>query len=246
MAGIADGDKRTATHKRPRVFFLAIAVALATVVALGFSCTFFIPLFTGEFVAPAIFFVHGGLFFTWIALFVLQATWIRVRRVTWHRMTGWFAVGLVLPMAVSLVGVGVAVCRRDLALGQGDAAISQIVGTCTAAIMFVALVAAGVLYRRRPAVHRRLLLLATVGITWPAFQRLRHLIWVPQYEIWLGVVLANVPIVVAMLHDLRSTGRIHRVYWLGVLLIAEEALEVTLYDTQGWRVVARVLFNLFG
>ena len=67
-----------------------------------------------------------------------------------------------------------------------------------------------------------------------------------HYEIWLGIVLANVPIVVAMLHDARSTGRIHRVYWLGVLLIAEEVLETILYDTQGWRVVARVLFNLFG
>ena len=177
MVGIAERDKR-APHKRPRVFFLAMAAALATVVALGFSRTFFIPLLSGEFVAPAIFFVHGILFFTWIALFVLQSTWILIRRVTWHRMTGWLAVGLVVPMAVSLVGVGVAVCRRDLAHGQGDGAISQIVGTCTAAIIFVALVSAGVVYRRRPAVHRRLLLLATVGITWPAFQRLRHLVWV--------------------------------------------------------------------
>jgi hypothetical protein len=95
-------------------------------------------------------------------------------------------------------------------------------------------------------VHRRLLLLATVGITWPAFQRLRHLVWVDHYEIWLGIVLANVPTVVAMIHDLRTSGRVHRVYWLGVALIAEEILEVVLYDTHGWRVISRALFNLVG
>ena len=41
--------------------------------------------------------------------------------------------------------------------------------------MFVALAIAAVLLRRRPDWHKRLMLLATMVVLWPAFFRFRHL-----------------------------------------------------------------------
>lgn len=40
--------------------------------------------------------------------------------------------------------------------------------------MFTGLVAAGLINRRRPEVHKRLMLLATLLILWPAWFRFRH------------------------------------------------------------------------
>ena len=41
-------------------------------------------------------------------------------------------------------------------------------------MMFAILVAAAIVYRRRPEFHKRLMLLAMIAIIWPAFFRFRH------------------------------------------------------------------------
>jgi pimeloyl-ACP methyl ester carboxylesterase len=61
--------------------FLAVAV-------VGFSTTFFFPLARGTFAAPPIIFIHGGLLFSWLFFFILQASLIRSRSVALHRRMG--------------------------------------------------------------------------------------------------------------------------------------------------------------
>ena len=234
------------SRARRSAFFVTTAATLAAVVAIGFAKTFFIPLVRGEFSAAPVYYIHAALFFTWVVLFVLQTVWIRNRRFAWHRTTGWCAAAIVVPMAISLVGVGVATVYRDLDR-YGESAVSEIVGTVTAAVFFVALVAAGIGYRRKPDIHRRLMLIATVSITWVAFFRLRRYApWVPYPEVTLGLVLANLPIAVAMLYDRVARGHIPRVYWVAVALIAEQSFEVATFDSPPWRAVAHALFGTLG
>jgi hypothetical protein len=103
---------------------------------------------------------------------------------------------------------------------------------------------AGFALRRRPDWHKRLIVLATIQVLWPAFFRFRHLLpMVPRPEISFALVLAYSPILVAALRDKLRYGRIHPV-WLFVApaLVLEQSLEVAIFDIPPWRRAGQALY----
>jgi hypothetical protein len=136
--------------------------------------------------------------------------------------------------------------RRDLAAGQGDFAYSQLPGVVATMLLLLAFAAAAYATRKTPDRHKRFMLLATIAVLWPAWFRWRHLMpWVPRPDIWLGLVVADLPVVIAALRDRLKFGRVHPVYaWFGTLLIAENLLEVLMFDTPLWRALAKAEFAL--
>ncbi len=222
--------------------WLALAVALA-----GFLPTFFLPLARGAFSAPPVVYLHGALLFAWLVLFATQATLIRRQRPSVHRRTGWLAVALVPCIVASGIAVGVFAMKRDVAAGGGETAVSSLVGTVTALLLYAALVAAALWYRRQTDYHKRLMLLATLSILWPAWFRFRHYFpSVPHPEIVFAIVFPDSLILVAMIRDKLAVGRVHRVYVVaGLALIAEHVVEAILFDTPAWRAVAHRLAGLF-
>ncbi|MBK8005734.1 MAG: hypothetical protein IPK12_17910 [Gemmatimonadetes bacterium] len=138
-----------------------------------------------------------------------------------------------------------AAATRDVAAGGGPVAISSIVGVVTSAVIFVALVAAGIAARRDREAHARWLLLATLLVAWPAWFRWRH--WfpaVPRPDIWFAVVIPLTWILVAMLRDRRVRGAVHPVLaWAGTAIIVEQVGEVLAFDSAPWRVVAQALYT---
>jgi hypothetical protein len=86
--------------------------------------------------------------------------------------------------------------------------------------------------RRRPDWHKRLALLATIQLLWPAFFRLRHLLpMVPKPEVTLALALAYSPILLAAVRDRWRYGRVHPVWlYVGTALILEQSLEVAFFD----------------
>ena len=218
--------------------WLALAVALA-----GFLPTFFLPLARGAFSAPPVVYLHGALLFAWLVLFTTQTMLIRWQRPSAHRRTGYLAVVLVPCIVVSGIAVGVFAMKRDVAAGGGETAVSSLVGTVTALLLYAALVAAALWYRRRPDYHKRLMLLATLSILWPAWFRFRHYFpSVPHPEIVFAIVFPDSLILAAMIRDQLAVGRVHRVYVVaGLALIAEHVVEAILFDTPAWRVVAHRL-----
>src|ERR1051326_1045975 len=87
-----------------RAFF----TAMAAVVFLGFSRTFFLRPWFPEakaLAAPeAVFYVHGILNTGWMALLIVQALLIRRRRIGLHRQLG--ILGVLLAGAIVIVGSG--------------------------------------------------------------------------------------------------------------------------------------------
>jgi len=241
MAGnVWRGDRGTS-------FYVGLALVAALAAAVGFSTTYFIPVAGGRFGGPAVAHVHGLLFFAWIALFLGQALLARTGRIRRHRQLGQAALPLAVAMAVSGIGVGMFAVERDLAAGAGGFAYSQLVGVVTGMAFLLLFAGAAVLMRRRPDWHKRLMVLATIAVLWPAWFRWRHLMpWVPRPDIWLAVVAADSLILVAMLRDALKFGRVHIAYAVfGTLLVAEHAAEAMLFDTPGWRRVARAMFDGF-
>lgn len=233
-------------RKAPRPWFYVAMAGLCLMVAwAGFAGTFFAPVVHGRFRAPPVIFVHGGLFFAWLILFVVQPSLIRMQAWWAHKMLGAMGVVMALAMAASGVGVGVYAAERDFAAGGGATAISSLLGVCSAMAMFVLLVGAGVAFRGRPEAHKRLMTLATLAVLWPAWFRFRHYFpTVPHPEFWFAVLAADSLIVACIIRDRLVTGRVHPVFlWVGPVIIAEHLVELLLFDSPAWRVAAGAVFE---
>ena len=131
---------------------------------------------------------------------------------------------------------------------RGQIAVSSLVGF-TSPIIFAILVTAAIKYRLGvQKIHKWLMLLAMIAIIWPAFFRFRHYFsyYVPYPEVIFALVLPDIMVVISMLWEKITLGRIHPIYLTaGVALIAENVAEACLFDSSGWRVVANWLAHFF-
>lgn len=238
MANVWAADRATP-------FYFGIGLVGLAVVALGFGWTYAVPMFRQTFSAPWYVHLHGASALAWVLLFITQPMLVRGRRTGLHRKLGHLA----LPIAVIVCASGIATAgwaaSRDLP-EIGTAATSALAGTVTGLSLFVLLVAVAIMLRKRPDWHKRLMLLATVHLLWPAFFRLRH--WLPEVpnpEIWLAVVCAYLPVVIAAARDKVKYGKVHPA-WLFVApaLVVEQSLEVAFFDQGLQRDLGQWLYAL--
>lgn len=231
------------TRDRATPFYLSYGLAGLLVVALGFGITYAAPIARGDFAAPWFVHLHGIAALTWVLAVVGQAALVRAGQTRWHRKAGQSA----LPLAVFIWASGIATAgwaaTRDLPQ-LGSAATSALAGTFTGLTIFVVLVGAAIATRKRSDWHKRIVLLATIHVLWPAFFRLRH--WfpaVPDPEIWLALVLAYSPIVMAGARDRWKFGKVHPVWSIvAPVLVAEQTLEAVYFDRGIHQAFGRWLF----
>lgn len=217
---------------RAKPFYLGLALFALASAAIGFSTTYVIPMSRGTLAIPTVAHGHGASALAWLLLLTVQSTLVLAGLTRLHRRLGQLA----LPLAVSVWASGILTAvwaaRRDAA---DDLAIAgtSLVGTVTGLSLFLAFVAAGYVARNRPAAHKRWMALATIAVIWPAIFRWRHLL--PEMErpdIVLGILIADLPILVAMVRDRFRYGEVHPV-WLtgGIFWFVEQALEIAVFDT---------------
>lgn len=123
--------------------------------------------------------VHGIVFGAWLVLFLAQALLATKGRMAVHRRLGYVGCGLAVLMLVSGYITTIDMARRgyDLSgdlIGDSGNMLMLMVFQLGDLLCFGSLVALAVLYRRRSDVHKRLMLLATVGGLMPA--ALSHII----------------------------------------------------------------------
>ncbi len=214
---------------------------------VGFSKTFIFPVATGTFTAPLIIYVHGAFTFAWVFLFLVQATLIKAENWRLHMTLGMFGLFVALGTAFTIPFAGKFQVERELAAGFGDTAISSIVGTFTAAAIFLGFTLAGLWFRARPEIHKRLMLIATIHVLWPAWFRFRHYFpGVEPPEIWFALLLADSLFIFAWIWDYRQNGRIHPVLLFGSLFVmAAHTFETFAFDSGPWRATARAIWSLF-
>ena len=211
---------------RARTFYLAFAGMAVAAVLIGFSTTYFIPGPSGTLNIPWIVHLHGWTAMGWVVLLVVQVLLVRSNRSRLHRQVGKAALPLAIGVWASGIATGIWVVGRDLP-SQGEFAYESLAGTIISLTMFLALVSAAVLLKRRPDWHKRLMLLATIVVLWPAFFRFRHLIpFVPRPELLLGLLLADLPILIAAVRDYLRWGRVHPAWaYVGCAVFVEQLAE---------------------
>jgi hypothetical protein len=195
-----------------------MAVAMFSVNFAGFGPTFFLrPLFDVP-PMPLYLYLHGVVGTAWFALVVVQTVLIANRHFARHRQLGWFGLGL----GAMIIGLGVytsthMVPRNAAAHPPLSDADIQLYSAVTAAdlagfVVFPMLVALAIYFRRRPDIHMRLMLIATVEMLGPAAARIGS--WGGVYPSIIATVMFGL-LGVLVIHDLWTRRRIHLATVLG-------------------------------
>jgi hypothetical protein len=217
-----------------------MAILLCVCVYIGFSPTYFQAGMMRAPLPSPILHIHGAAFTLWMLLFVVQAALISARRVKWHRSFG--TVAFCLPPIMIVLGIIAAIdaLHRGVRIGPLDPAVSlafPLIGIAVFAVVIYASWRA----RRRPGAHKRLILIATMGLVGAAFGRF------PWAQVGLppaagpatgvGIVLLMV-----IVYDLIFLRRIHRsTMWAAPLVFASVAFAVPIGMTPAWHAFAALL-----
>lgn len=202
-------------------FFVVMPVLLLCIVLLGFARTFFLRDFFDVPPIPAHLYLHGVLLASWFCLLVTQTTLVAKRRVQLHKRLG-VAGGI---LAAAIVAVTLYTLLRfpaRLSAGQLSTDVSFdpaiVLWTDYAELaVYAAFVSMALWFRRRPDVHKRLMLLASIALVVPALSRLIAplapvlLPWLTAHHLppLVPVVIFALPLTLVV-HDAVATRRIHR------------------------------------
>lgn len=201
---------------------------------------------------PPIVDVHAPVFSLWVLLVSVQIGLIRFKRPRTHARLG--VAGVVLGVAVVVLGVGVAVTMARLKFENTHDPLSfqRLFHQLMDMALFGSFLWVGLVKRRDPATHKRLVLLATTVLLGAAFSRvvaprvgaLQAMLpagWesVAYFAVWyagVGVFMAG-----AAGYDVLSRGRVHAANVWGILIVVVCQIVVTgvvLY-VPGWSEMAR-------
>jgi hypothetical protein len=174
--------------------------------------------------------IHGAAFSGWVIFFILQSALVRVRKVRVHRTLGWFGAALAAGMVVVGTVVAVVMGRFDaVQLHQADPAFLAI--PFFDMLAFGTLVGLAILWRGKPEMHRRLLVLATCGLLDAAFGRFDYL-----FNHNLFLICVDAVMLLGVVRDLVVDGRVHKVYLYAIpALVISQNLAMYLWrGAPGW------------
>jgi hypothetical protein len=189
-------------------FYFCLSLLVILVIVYGFSFTVGKNLLHPAIPRPWILYVHATLFSSWLVFFVLQSTLVRSCKVQWHRRIGLF--GVALGTLIPIVGVSTAVVMgrfNTVSLHATDAESFLIVPLFDM-LCFTSTFPLAVYWRKKPEMHKRLMLVATCALTAAGFGRFPERI-LPHYLFYAGVDLL---VLLGVARDLIVNRTVHRVY----------------------------------
>ena len=212
-------------------------------IIIGFGVD--IPAFLREKPAAAgIVYVHAAVFLGWLVLVTAQAVFVLRGRMDQHRRVGSKAGHL----AILMVLLGLATGLTSTAQGL-EATSPGLTGHEPAALLalnlvdllgFITFIALGLIYRNRPAAHKRLVMLGMVSVAAdPGFARSVEYLAPPlttPLNFFVGIFWANALLVAAMFGwDLWRHGRVHPSLRIGgVSLLGAEVATALVFFNPPW------------
>ncbi|HEX5046646.1 MAG TPA: hypothetical protein VFX89_05955 [Gammaproteobacteria bacterium] len=211
-----------------------MSIALAIAVLVGFAPTYYLhgSLGAANELTPALHW-HGAAFTTWMLLLVTQTSLIAARRVDLHRMLG--VAGAALGVCMMVLGYYVAITRMadgTFVSPPGTPRYSFLAFPLASVVVFPILFGTALWYRKRPDIHKRLVLIATMELAtaalarWPVLGALGPFAFFPATDAFLAALVV---------YDLATLKRVHAAtLWGGILLVATQPLRVLIGFTPQW------------
>jgi hypothetical protein len=218
-----------------------MSLLIAGVVVYGFSHTIEKDLIKAVPPRPWILYFHAVIFSAWVVFLILQSALIRARHVRFHRKLGWL--GAILGVTIPILGVATAI-------GMGRFRITHLPGTMSPSSLifsffdmasFAIPFGFAFLWRRKPELHRRFILIASCALTSAAFARFPQPFVSHQFYIGVDILIA-----LGALRDIVVSRRVHPVYlWSLPALVACQFLVTRIAATayQPWLKIANAILR---
>jgi hypothetical protein len=216
-------------------FFLWMSLLMNLYVFGGFGLSYFLPLARSSFPpAPPVVHLHAAMHFLWMILLTVQPLLVNIGKTSLHRSLGnlGIAVGTSVFFTGALLALLAAASTRDTPVPPYYDLVYLGVWSVTG---FGILFALAIWQVRRPEVHKRLILLATLPLLPPAVNRMymvpfgmTDLPLLPMYLTLDAMALAIV------FQEWRATRRVgpYSIFAV-VLLVSQQLLHVPVTES-GW------------
>jgi uncharacterized membrane protein YozB (DUF420 family) len=149
-----------------------IALLILTIAVVGFSRSYYLKGVFHSRALPVTVHMHGLLMSLWLVIFATQVGLVESGRIRWHQRLGLAATVI----AVLVVTSGVYLTLAGLETEVQAHRVAQfhfLLGLNLVNLsLFVVFIGCGLFYRRRPDVHKRCMLLATIALLAPATARI--------------------------------------------------------------------------
>jgi hypothetical protein len=219
-----------------RVFFVVMVVVLWATVLYGFAKTYFLAGMVAAPLPNRLIHIHGAAFTLWMVLLAVQVGLVTIRKVQWHRTLGLAGFGLACAMVVLGLFASTDALRRGSA-PLGLTAKTFYIIPISDMVVFSVLVFFAWRARREPAAHKRLILIATIGLMDAAVGR-----WPVAFLQHNPKAQDLVPfafLLIVMLYDLFSQRRIQKsTLWASLFVIVVHMTRVPIGFTAPWQAFA--------
>jgi hypothetical protein len=232
-------------HLLDQYFYFLMSLLIAAVVVYGFSHTVSKNLIHPTIPRPFVLYLHAVVFPGWVVFFILQTTLVRTGNVRWHRRMGQFGAALGAVVAVLGIWTAVTMERFNMVQLHRPRAPSTLLVAFYDIVSFAIPFALALYLRKKPEVHRRLMLIATCALTAAAFSRMPFL-WVPDWVPYRALVSGGVDLLIflGIARDLIVSRRVHRVYIyaLPAFIVSQIAVAYT-YQSPYWLKIAHAILD---
>jgi len=225
-----------------KYFYFCMSLLVFIVVVYGFSHTADRNLIHPAVARPLVLYVHALIFSGWVIFFILQSGFVIMGNVRLHRRIGWF--GAVLGVAIPVLGISTAITMARFRITYLHAVHveSDLIVQFFDMITFTVLFTLAIYWRKRPEFHRRLILIASCGLTSAAFGRFPSQI-MPSTFFYAGV---DFLVLLGVTCDLIVKRFIHQVYVysLPALILGQcVVMYLSAHDSLNWSRIARLILG---
>lgn len=226
--------------RRTQIFTGILALGAICVVFAGFARTYYLNPFFAHRTLTWLLHVHGAICSAWFLLFLAQLVLVAKGRTDVHRHLGVW--GFALACIIVLLGLDVAIHAAKLgSFPPGISPLAFLAIPFFDVVVFGALVAVGLIYRRKPPIHKRLMALSTLSILTPAVVR------IPLHLIQSGGLIgafafADLLVLIYIAYDTITHKRLHPAcIWAGLLIVLSAPFRIGIANTGPWLAFAQWL-----
>lgn len=230
-------SEKAAARAREKRFYLFSGILFVVLVVIGFSKNYYLrPLFPdmGPLYSNMVRF-HGVVMTAWILLFAAQTWLVSTKRVKLHMKLGWVGVGLAVLVLTTGYAVSVGALEHQTAADRGGIPpLAFLVVPLADLVLFILFFGLAIYWRKRPAEHKRLMLLTATNFLPPAAARVPIPFLLAMGPWWL-FGLPTVLTIAALVYDTWRNGRVNRVFLAGsIVLIASFPIRIMIAGTETW------------
>ena len=241
----APASARKRLRKSP--FFTILGLLMLALAVAGFWPQYFSAVVGGTPATTTQFWLihlHSALFVAWLLMYVWQAALIMTGRARVHLKLGpWiaaygFAIAAIGTAASPLLAHRLGVRENDF-----DAAAAFVLFPLLDMVFFAGFLAAAVVYRKVPYLHKRAMFLATFSMAIVGLGRLVGRLPFESALVWQPLSLA--PLLIALAYDLYVCRRIYPIMVIGLIVHLARLNADPFSNSEFWLPVGRALLAPF-